>query len=91
MHDYYVYILASKDKDLYIGVTNDLRRRVYEHKSKLIPGFSKTHACDILVHFEHFTDIKYAIAREKQFKSWRRAKKVVLIELKNKHWREIPI
>jgi putative endonuclease len=90
MHDYYVYILANKDKAIYIGVTNNLRRRVYEHKTNLLPGFSKTHSCNVLVHFEHFTNIKYAIAREKQLKSWRRAKKVVLIELKNKLWREIP-
>jgi len=91
MHDYYVYIMANKDKALYIGVTNDLRRRVYEHKTKLIPGFSKIHSCDRLIHFEHFTNIKYAIAREKQLKRWRHSKKVVLIELNNKQWREMPV
>lgn len=91
MHDYYAYIHANNDEVLYIGVTNDLRRRIYEHKTKLIPGFSKTHTCDRLIHFEHFTDIKYAIAREIQLKRWRHSKKVVLIELNNKQWREIPV
>ncbi|MGN0771422.1 MAG: GIY-YIG nuclease family protein [Christensenellales bacterium] len=80
MNDYYVYILSNKNnRVLYIGVTNDLRRRVYEHKNKLIKGFTSRYNVDKLVHYESTTDIKTAIEREKQLKSWSRAKKEELI------------
>jgi putative endonuclease len=84
--DHYVYIMASPHKDLYIGVTNDLLRRVHEHKNKAIPGFSKTRDCTVLVYYQHFRDIRYAIAREKQLKGWRRSKKPTLVELFNPSW-----
>lgn len=87
--DFYVYIVASQHKDVYIGVTNSLLRRIHEHKGKTVPGFSKIHDCTRLVYFQHFTDIRYAIAREKQLKGWRRAKKIALIELDNKNWRDL--
>ena len=73
MKHYHVYILTNKsNKVLYTGVTNDLLRRVYEHKSKLIEGFTKRYKVNKLVYFEHFTDINEAIAVEKKIKGWLR-------------------
>ena len=84
MNNYYVYILSNKsNKVLYIGVTNDLQRRVYEHKNKLIEGFTSKYNVDKLLHYESTTDIKSAIEREKQLKSWSRAKKEELINKSN--------
>ena len=74
---YHVYILASaKNGTLYIGVTSDLARRVWEHREGMIPGFTKRYDVKMLVHFEEFTDVNLAIAREKELKGWRRGKKV---------------
>jgi putative endonuclease len=87
--DYYIYILASPKKQIYIGVTNDLRRRLLEHRSGMIPGFSKSRDCQRLVYFQHFTDIRYAIMREKQLKGWRRSKKLELIGLFNPPWTDL--
>ena len=82
---YYTYILANKtDTTLYIGVTNDLQRRVAEHRSGLIPGFTQKYNCHKLVYFEEYSDVDLAIAREKQLKKWSRAKKEALIATKNK-------
>jgi putative endonuclease len=84
---YYVYLLASKKYGtLYIGVTNDLIRRIYEHKSKVAAGFSKRYSVDKLVWFEIYDDPVNAIAREKELKKWRREWKVRLIEEKNPQW-----
>ena len=84
MNNYYVYILSNKsNKVLYIGVTNDLQRRVYEHKNKLIEGFTSKYNINKLLHYESTTDIKSAIEREKQLKSWSRAKKEELINKSN--------
>jgi putative endonuclease len=81
---YYVYILASRiGGTLYIGVTNDLIRRVYEHRAKLVKGFTKKYNVVHLVYFEPFGEIDIAIRREKQLKRWNRAWKVRLIEEKN--------
>ena len=78
---YYVYILASKNNAvIYVGVTNDLRRRLYEHKSNLIEGFTKKYHVHKLVYFEEYFKIDNAIAREKQLKRWIRAKKCCLVE-----------
>ena len=72
-HNYYVYILTNKIKTvLYIGVTNDLQRRIYEHENSLISGFSKKYNCNYLIYYEHFQEIKEAIEREKEIKKWRR-------------------
>jgi putative endonuclease len=77
---YYVYILSNQWKNvLYIGVTNDLNRRVYEHKNKLIEGFTSKYNVDKLVYFESTNDVESAILREKQLKKWRRIKKEKLI------------
>jgi putative endonuclease len=84
---YCVYILASrKHGTLYIGITNDILRRVHEHKLKLVRGFSARHGIDKLVYFEIFDDPASAIAREKQLKKWRRDWKLELIESKNPGW-----
>ena len=71
---------------MYIGVTNDLRRRLYEHKKEQIEGFTKKYHVHKLVYFEEFPDVNYAIAREKQLKGWTRAKKNSLVESKNPNW-----
>ncbi len=90
MKNYYVYILASgRIGTLYIGVTNDIVRRVYEHKNNLIEGFTRKYHIHDLVYFELFDDIESAIQREKQLKKWNRAWKVELIEEKNPGWRDL--
>ncbi|HAD81844.1 MAG: endonuclease [Candidatus Edwardsbacteria bacterium RIFOXYD12_FULL_50_11] len=89
MYDYYVYIICNSKKIIYIGVTDNLKRRVIEHKQKIVPGFSKGNSCSKLVFYQYFKDIRCAIAREKQLKSWRRQKKIELIELNNPRWEEL--
>ena len=84
---YYVYILASKERGtLYVGVTNDLMRRVYEHKEGLAEGFSKRHSVNRLVYCETHESIEAAILQEKRLKRWRRDWKIELIERDNPHW-----
>ncbi|MBI2914070.1 MAG: GIY-YIG nuclease family protein [Chloroflexi bacterium] len=84
---YYVYVLTDRHRGtLYVGATNDLRRRVYEHKNKSVDGFSKKYHVTSLVYFEETTDVRAVIDREKQIKGWMRAKKVVLIESVNPRW-----
>ena len=90
VHRYFVYILASKrDGVLYIGVTNDLPRRVWEHKEGLIAGFSKQYYVEHLVYFEEFPYIDQAIAREKSLKRWKREWKIDLIEKMNPEWKDL--
>ncbi len=87
---YYVYLLSSgKHGTLYLGVTNDLVRRVYEHKNKLAPGFTSRHNVHRLVWFECYDDPSSAISREKEIKKWRRAWKVRLIEENNPDWADL--
>ncbi len=82
--EYYVYIMGSANgRTIYIGVTNDISRRVVEHKSDSIEGFTRKYKCHQLLYFECYTDINMAIAREKQLKGWNRAKKEALIREKN--------
>ena len=89
---YYVYILTTwNHRVLYIGVTNNLQRRIYEHKMELVEGFTKKYHVHKLVYFESCGEIKDAIAREKQLKGWTRARKIELIESKNPMWREITL
>ena len=84
---YYVYILTNKTDDvMYIGVTNDLSRRLREHKTEQIEGFTKKYHVHKLVYFEEYSDAYAAIAREKQLKRWRRSKKNQLVETKNPSW-----
>ncbi|RKE98394.1 GIY-YIG nuclease family protein [Ichthyenterobacterium magnum] len=87
VHQYYLYLLTSKKiGTLYIGVTYDLERRVFEHKNKLTKGFTSKYDVTNLVYFEIFGHIKDAIKREKQFKKWNRKWKIELIEKENKNW-----
>jgi putative endonuclease len=89
-HTYFLYILASrKNGTLYVGVTNQLLRRVQEHRDGLLPGFTKKYAVKLLIYFEVHSDINEAIAREKRMKRWLRAWKINLIEQKNPHWRDL--
>jgi putative endonuclease len=89
-HVYYVYILASqRNGTLYVGVTNDLIRRVQEHREGLVPGFTKRYRVKVLVYFEVHQEISEAIAREKRIKRWRRDWKLQLIEAKNPQWLDL--
>ena len=90
MKAYYVYILASKKNGtLYIGVTNNIERRSYEHKLEIIEGFTKKYGVKMLVHFEEYQDVKLALQREKNLKHWVRAWKIELIESKNPLWADL--
>jgi putative endonuclease len=86
---FHVYILSNVSRMLYVGVTNDLERRTYEHKHKLVPGFSTKYNLHRLVYFEAFGHIGDAIAREKQLKGWLRSKKLALIESTNPEWNDL--
>lgn len=90
MKQYYIYILTNKkDGVLYIGVTNDLTRRVWEHKQKIVEGFSRKYQCKNLVYYETAIDINSAITREKQIKKWKREWKIRLIEKDNPDWNDL--
>ncbi len=91
MQQYYVYIMTSRNRTLYIGVTRDLTRRVFEHKQQLTTGFTKKYKVSSLVFFETTSDVEVAIAREKQLKGWRRSKKVALIESTNPGWNDLSL
>ncbi len=87
--NYYVYILASRSRNLYTGVTNNLERRTAQHRSGFLPGFTKRYRIFRLVHYELFGDIRMAIAREKEIKKWRHQKKVWLIQRDNPRWEDL--
>jgi len=90
MNSYYIYILTNKNnRVLYTGVTRDLNRRIYEHKQKLIKGFTAKYNVNKLVFFQEFTDINEAISIEKKIKGWLRAKKVYLINKFNPGWKDL--
>ncbi len=90
MNTYYLYILASKKNGtLYVGVTSNLLKRIYEHKTKIIEGFTKEHSVDKLIYFEVTHDVEAAINREKQIKSWNRAWKIRLIKKSNPDWEDL--
>jgi len=92
IHLYYVYILKNSSNNvLYVGVTNDLERRCYEHKQKLIKGFTQKYNVDKLVYFEEFDSIELAIFREKQIKGYSRSKKDKLINEFNLGWKELSV
>jgi putative endonuclease len=86
---YYIYIMASVSGVLYIGMTNDLLRRVWFHKHGLVDGFTKEYHVKKLVYYEATEDVRSAIEREKQLKKWRREKKVALIEKMNPNWKDL--
>jgi putative endonuclease len=86
---YYVYIMSNQSRTLYVGLTNNIRKRVREHKTGLVDGFTHRYKIDTLVYVESFGDALSAIAREKQFKRWRRDKKLRLIVQANPDWRDL--
>src|SRR5688572_21310465 len=91
MKAYYVYILASRSGVIYVGMTNDLERRVTQHKARLVPGFTAKYRCDRLVWYEAFSSVNEAIETEKRIKGWRREKKLALIVEKNPAWVDLTI
>lgn len=90
MKTFYVYILASRrNGTLYIGVTNDLVRRVYDHKNDVIEGFTRKYQVHALVYYESYRDVQDALAREKRLKKWKRQWKIDLIEKENPRWNDL--
>jgi len=89
VNTYYVYIMSSHRGTLYMGVTNNLERRVHEHRHKLAEGFTKRYNTSKLVYFETTSDVNSAIAREKELKGWRRSRKSALIESSNPYWSDL--
>jgi putative endonuclease len=89
MRSFHVYILSSLTRCIYVGVTNDLMRRVAEHKRGMVPGFTRTYHVNRLVHFEQTADVRVAISREKQLKRWPRWRKDQLIEKHNAEWEDL--
>lgn len=91
-HDrtYYVYLLTNwNDKVMYVGMTNDLKRRMHEHKTKAVKGFTEKYNLNKLVYFEATSDVHSAIAREKEIKKWRREKKNALVVRANPEWKDL--
>ncbi len=88
-HNYFTYIMASRSHTLYVGITSDLHKRVFEHKWKEHEGFTARYNCDRLAWFEQCQQVPTAIAREKELKGWRRSKKTSLIESTNPAWNDL--
>jgi putative endonuclease len=88
-YEFFVYIMSSRSRQIYVGMTNDLRRRVGQHKAAVRDGFTKRYAITRLVYFERFQYVNNAIAREKELKDWRRELKVKLIEAGNPTWEDL--
>ena len=86
---FFVYMMTNPSRTLYVGVTNNLERRVYEHKQRLVPGFTSRYNITRLVYAEGYADPRSAIGREKQIKGWRRSKKIARIEGTNPEWRDL--
>jgi len=91
MKHYYVYIMTNNSRTLYTGVTNNLERRVYEHKNKLVAGFTSRYNVTKLVYYEETNDVQVALSREKQIKGWLRARKIALIESENLKWKDLSL
>ena len=90
MGNYYVYLMTNwNNKVMYVGVTNDLQRRVYEHRNKLLKGFTEKYNINKLVYFEETSDVTAAITREKEIKKWRREKKNALVQRVNPDWKDL--
>jgi putative endonuclease len=88
-HEYWTYIVTSLSGTLYVGMTNNIERRMWEHKSGEFEGFASQYGCNRLVYLEGFDDVLKAIDREKQLKGWRRSKKIALIESRNPRWDDL--
>jgi len=91
MKRYFVYIMSSLTGTLYTGMTNNLERRVYEHKQKSIPGFTAKYNVTRLAYYEETGEVQVAIAREKEIKGWRRSKKIALIKSLNPKWEDLAV
>jgi len=89
VEQYYVYIMSNRSRTLYTGMSDDLSRRVYEHKDKAGTGFTKKYRIARLVYYETMNDVQAAIQREKQIKGWLRSKKIALIETTNPEWKDL--
>lgn len=89
MRTFFVYILSNASRTLYIGFTNDLERRIHEHRAKEADGFTRRYNITLLMHAEEFSQVGDALAREKQLKGWSRAKKLALIEGRNPRWNDL--
>jgi putative endonuclease len=89
MKQYYVYVLASRSRRLYVGMTSNLEQRIAQHKAKVIPGFTSRYNIDRLVWFESLGNASDAVERERQLKNWRREKKEMLIEMENAAWEDL--
>jgi putative endonuclease len=89
MKTFHVYVMGSKTGTLYVGVTSDIKKRVYEHKNHLIPAFTDKYNIDRLLYFEKIRDASSAINREKQIKAWKREKNVALIDSINSAWNDL--
>ena len=89
MRQYFVYMMTNRSRTLYTGVTNDLDRRVEQHRSKLVPGFTSKYNITQLVYWEAYNDVRDAIAREKEIKGWLRKKKIAMIESVNPQWDDL--
>ncbi len=87
--EYYVYIMTNRSGTLYTGVTGDLVRRVYEHKNKLVKGFTRKYNIQFLIYYESTSNVYAALEREKQIKGWTRAKKIALIDAMNPEWKDL--
>jgi putative endonuclease len=89
VRDYYVYILSNVSRTLYVGFTSNLEKRMYEHRMKLVDGFTRRYNITMLVYFGQTSDVESALMRERELKGWRRDKKVSLIETMNPAWRDL--
>ena len=89
MKQYFVYIMSNKSRRLYVGITSKLFGRVFDHKNKIIPGFTSRYKFDMLVYYEEYSQVMSAIAREKEIKGWRREKKLKLILADNPDWADL--
>ena len=89
MKQYFVYIMSNKSRRLYTGITSRIVARVFEHKTKALPGFTAHYKFDMLVYYEEYSDVMSAIAREKEIKGWRREKKLKLILADNPDWTDL--
>ena len=91
MKQYFVYVMSNKSRRLYVGITSKLFGRVFDHKNKIVPGFTSRYKFDMLVYYEEFGEVLEAIAREKQIKGWLREKKLKLILSVNPNWEDLSL
>src|SRR5215510_4608843 len=91
MKKYFVYIMSNKSRRLYVGITSKFYKRVFQHKNKLLPGFTSRYTFDMLVYYEEFSQVVSAITREKGIKGWRREKKLKLILAENPDWQDLSL